>query len=529
MKFMKKLICITLTGILFISFTSCAVIKKTISPDMIPQIGTFKELGYKNIRQFKATVSTANDYISNQGLKHIGIIKAPYFTTYISGIEIPMYATAIYSGYNDAGVLHCFGTAEVELDQFPLNLKITAPIKTADTTVLPKRNISLKAEDKTISAQISEYGFYTFIIDFPDQEYTCTIQIRQPSDETAEIQEYINQYGKENVTVLEAGQHQIDYLILNNNSVLYLKRGAYITATHIHDINNTEDDVQKKDNRYNGRNAVLNANNFENITIAGHGIIDMSMLDLHERNGLTFYQGKNLTIKDITLINSGNWNMYLYRVNNAVIDNVTILGSRINSDGINICNSTNIAVSNCFIRTGDDCYSAKTLGAGTSAPTENITFTNNIAWASKARCFGITGEVNFDIRNVTFENSTVITRDGTWDNDRIGSLVIIVEEGTGNIENITFRNINIAYDNGRAINLSVKNSERNHLSINQITFEDITYLSEMSSQLKATNETNNIHTTIKNVTANGNPITVDNIDKYFIKDLSTCTIHILEN
>ena len=86
MKFMKKLICITLTGILFISFTSCAVIKKTISPDMIPQIGTFEELGYKNIRQFKATVSTANDYISNQGLKHIGIIKAPYFTTSISGI-----------------------------------------------------------------------------------------------------------------------------------------------------------------------------------------------------------------------------------------------------------------------------------------------------------------------------------------------------------------------------------------------------------------------------------------------------------
>lgn len=55
---------------------------------------------------------------------------------------------------------------------------------------------------------------------------------------------------------------------------------------------------------------------------------------------------------------------------------------------------------------------------------KNVTFTNCIAWGGYARCFGITGEVNKKISDITFRDCAVIYRDGIWDNDRIGSLLL---------------------------------------------------------------------------------------------------------
>ena len=55
---------------------------------------------------------------------------------------------------------------------------------------------------------------------------------------------------------------------------------------------------------------------------------------------------------------------------NVDISNVKILGYRANSDGVDICNSRNVAVHGCFIRTLDDLIVIKTTHGG--GPTENI-------------------------------------------------------------------------------------------------------------------------------------------------------------
>ena len=53
-------------------------------------------------------------------------------------------------------------------------------------------------------------------------------------------------------------------------------------------------------------------------------------------------------------------------------------------------------------------------------------------------CFGITGEVNKKISDVTFRDCAVIYRDGIWDNNRIGSLVVVAEQTEGSIDGILF-------------------------------------------------------------------------------------------
>lgn len=164
------------------------------------------------------------------------------------------------------------------------------------------------------------------------------------------------------------------------------------------------------------------------------------------------------------------------------------------------------------------------MGAAEDAPAENILFSDNTAWASKARGFGITGEIEFDIQNVTFENCTVITRDGDWDYDRVGSLVIISETGNGNVRDITFRNIQIGYDATRAINLTVLNPDRKEMQMKNIVFENISYQAATESQLKATNNTNQIAVVLKNVTANEVVLSEKNLSEFFLCDLNSCSV-----
>ena len=118
----------------------------------------------------------------------------------------------------------------------------------------------------------------------------------------------------------------------------------------------------------------------------------------------------------------------------------------------------------------------------------------------------------------------MITRDGDWDYDRIGSLVIIPETGKGNVRDITFRNIQIGYDATRAINLTVLNPDRKEIQMKNIVFENISYQAGTESQLKATNDTNQIAVVLKNVTANEVVLSEKNLSEFFLCDLNSCSV-----
>jgi len=67
----------------------------------------------------------------------------------------------------------------------------------------------------------------------------------------------------------------------------------------------------------------------------------------------------NLTIKDITMIDSPGWNLIIPKTDGVLIDGVNMISWELNGDGIDVVSSRNVQIRNCFLRTYDDCITLK--------------------------------------------------------------------------------------------------------------------------------------------------------------------------
>ncbi|MBR5262260.1 MAG: hypothetical protein IKV49_00425, partial [Clostridia bacterium] len=366
----------------------------------------------------------------------------------------------------------------------------------------------------TVTASIDKTGVYTFLFNGANQYYGYTLMVREKIDEDAEIAAYIEEYGAENVIVVDKGVYEYDYVnfVAQNNQVIYLREGAYVIANHLFDIDSVEDEdkYSEGDSRYHNaigltRYPFLNFYRCNNITLTGRGVIDMTRLDRRERRGVVFTDCDNINISGIKIINAPEWSFISYCCTNVEIDNVDILGSRGNCDGFAICNSHNVTVKNCFARVADDTFEVKALGGRMDS--RNITFSDCIAWGGYARCFGITGEVCKSITDVTFRDCAVIYRDGIWDNDRIGSLVVVAEQTEGSIDGVLFENIEIFRDEGRPILVKIYDEEAEGFEIKNVVFRNISYTSYMKPKIAGTDsDTNTVQVELDNITAGGRKV-----------------------
>lgn len=455
------------------------------------------------------------EYVQSGGYDDInGITISPYYTAEISKKEIPVYASVAFIRVDDTGTLHSFSEIYVEPDtDFSFNIEITgADVKLKNAIVLPESHgVEARCKNNTVTASINKTGVYTFLFNGANQYYGYTLMVREKVDEDAEIAEYIEKYGKENVTVLDKGVYEYDYanFVNQSNQVIYLREGAYVTANHLYDIDCAEDENKYSEPNASYENAIgltrypfINFYNCNNITLTGRGVIDMTALDRRERRGVVFTDCNNINISGIKIINAPEWSLISYCCTDVDIDNVDIIGYRGNCDGFAICNSHNVTVDDCFARVADDTFEVKSLGG--SMDSRNITFTNCIAWGGYARCFGITGEVEKKISDVTFRDCAVVYRDGIWDNDRIGSLVVVAEKTTGSIDGVLFENIEIFRDEGRPILVKIYDEEAENFEIKNVVFRNISYTSYMKPKIAGTDsDTNTVQVQLDNITANG--------------------------
>lgn len=455
------------------------------------------------------------EYVQSGGYDDInGITISPYYTAKVSGVEIPVYASVVFIRVDDTGTLHSFSEIYVDPDtDFSFNIEITgADVELKNAIVLPESHgVKAHCEDNTVTASINKTGIYTFLFNGANQYYGYTLMVREKVDEDAEIKAYQEQYGDDNVIVLEKGVYQYDYVsfVSENNLVIYLKQGAYVIANHLFDINSAEDEnIYFEDTAWFNnsigltRYPFLNFYNCNNLTFAGRGVIDMTRLDRRERRGMVFTSCNNVTVKDVKIINSPEWSFISYCCDGVNIENVDIIGNRGNCDGFAICNSHNVTVDNCFARVADDTFEVKALGG--TMDSKNITFSNCIAWGGYARCFGITGEVNKKISDVTFRDCAVVYRDAIWDNDRIGSLVVVAEQTEGGIDGVLFENIEIFRDEGRPILVKIYDEEAENFEIKNIVFRNISYTSYMKPKIAGTDsKTNTVQVELDGITARG--------------------------
>ncbi len=470
------------------------------------------------------------EYVQSGGYDDInGITVSPYYTAKISETEIPVYASVVFIRADDTGTLHSFSEIYVDTNkEFSFNIEITgADVTLENAIVLPESHgVKARCENNTVTASINKTGIYTFLFNGANQYYGYTLFVREKVDEDAEIAEYIKEYGEDNVIVLEKGVYQYDYVsfVSENNLVIYLKEGAYVIANHLFDINSAEDENKyfEEGARYHNsigltRYPFLNFFNCNNITFTGRGVIDLTRLDRRERRGMVFTNCKNINISDVKIINSPEWSFISYCCTDVNIEQVDIIGNRGNCDGFAICNSHDVTVSDCFARVADDTFEVKALGG--TMDSKNITFSKCIAWGGYARCFGITGEVNKMISDVTFRDCAVIYRDGIWDNDRIGSLVVVAEQTEGGIDGVLFENIEIFRDEGRPILVKIYDEEAENFEIKNVVFRNISYTSYMKPKIAGTDsDTNTVQVELDNITVCGKhqplPQVMFNIGKY---------------
>jgi hypothetical protein len=278
--------------------------------------------------------------------------------------------------------------------------------------------------------------------------------------------------GDRGVIYFGPGVHEVATMDLRDGATVYLAGGAVVRAV----LPPEEKPLGASD--WAGQRTYrpfIAAMGTKNLRIYGRGIIDCSRLPWHSRNVLALLKTMNVTIEGVTFIDSPCWTVMVGFSSNVHIRNIKEICARENSDGIDICNSQNVSVDDCFLRNDDDEICVKTPAPFPFSEAKNIAVRNCVIWNDRARALGITSETRRNIDNVLFQNCDVI-HDFSTAGDCAALAVIIDDSGT--VSNVRFENIRLEDVKTKLLFCWIgkerwgQDSERGHLK--NVTFKNIT-------------------------------------------------------
>lgn len=217
----------------------------------------------------------------------------------------------------------------------------------------------------------------------------------------------------EKMIYLGPGVYKADAIPVESNSTIYIAGGAIVYGQ-------------------------IRAENVENVTIRGRGIIDGSIYSRTKASEFTLpieiRKSKNIKIEGITFLNPAGWAITSYFNDGVEIDNIKIITARPNGDGISIQSSKNVLVKNSFVRSWDDSLVVKNYDRGT---TENIRFENMVLWTDLAQSMEIGYETYGEyMKDITFRNITVL-------HNFHKPVISIHNSDDAKISNIIFQNITV--------------------------------------------------------------------------------------
>ena len=188
------------------------------------------------------------------------------------------------------------------------------------------------------------------------------------------------------VIYFPAGVHQADILSVGkDNTVIYLEKGAYVHGKIV-------------------------LSHCSHVTVCGYGVISMEQYPYETRphfaRCVDAIDCHDVTVRDITIMDSNDWSLRICGCEDVFVDNVKIFGCRGNSDGVDVCGSRRVLVQNVFTRVWDDSLVVKALDTG---DVEDVTFRNCVLWNDFARPMEVGVELRADrVHGVRFENIDVL-------------------------------------------------------------------------------------------------------------------------
>lgn len=223
------------------------------------------------------------------------------------------------------------------------------------------------------------------------------------------------------------GIHRPGRMTLQSNETVYLAGGAVVYGC-------------------------FEATDATNIKILGPGIVDSSELERYfgltdESKYLDNFGGSihlvhctNVTIDGPILRDPPLWCLSAFNCSEIQIAHTKLIGLwRYNADGIDLCNSRNATVRDCFVRSFDDSLVVKGLSYYKDVPISNILFERCVVWNDWGRALEIGAETAApELSQVTFRDCDIV---------RTTEIAMDVQHGDrAAIQNVTFERIRFEVD-----------------------------------------------------------------------------------
>ncbi len=186
------------------------------------------------------------------------------------------------------------------------------------------------------------------------------------------------------------GVHQPGRMVMQSDETIYLAGGAVVYGS-------------------------IHATGATNIRIAGRGVLDVSTFERGQGGGaIRLTDCQNVTIEGLVLRDPDVWCCTLFGCRDVTISQLKLVGLwRYNADGIDVCNSQDVTVTDCFVRAFDDALVIKGLKPRQNSfddrPVQNVQFHRCVIWCDWGRAMEIGAETCApEIADVTFADCDIV-------------------------------------------------------------------------------------------------------------------------
>jgi hypothetical protein len=347
-----------------------------------------------------------------------------FYTLTANGEPVPVYScrvsampfNQVWPGYQrplDQTELAAFASIDTA---GPLKISVASFRDIQDIVVRPlSKNIIPTTRDHRIDFTIQEPGHFTIEINGWHHAFHLFINPLEGS---------IPAFDDEDVLYFPPGVHHPGKIQLESHQTVYIAGGAVVYGSfHAHEASD--------------------------ITICGRGIIDVSESERGQGGGAIRLSDCNaITIDGLILRDPDVWCCSLFGCRQAEINNLKLVGLwRYNADGIDICNSRDIHIRDCFVRAFDDNIVFKGLKweserRSTSyhqRPVRDIVVERCVVWNDWGRAFEIGAETSApEIANIVFRDCDII---------RTTHIAMDIQHGDrALVHDIRFENIRVEVD-----------------------------------------------------------------------------------
>ncbi len=261
-----------------------------------------------------------------------------------------------------------------------VTVRIKSPRSLRNTVVRPQAAVASMTVEDDHTLVLTLDGPHKFSVE-PDGRKGPLLLFANPLEDNPP------QPNAPNVIYFGPGIHRADKITVGSNQTLYLAGGAVV------------------------KGGVWAQG--DHIRIAGRGILDGS--DWEWRKGPTpnvmAIQGNHIEVSGITIRGASHWTVVPRNSRHVTVRGIKLCGSRVqNDDGVNPCNSQDVLITDCFIRSDDDCVALKGLDfSAADSNVERITVENSVLWCDRARIFLLGHESRAAyMRQVTLRNLDII-------------------------------------------------------------------------------------------------------------------------